>query len=116
MSQDIHVVTITFNGLNNDQLPGWRVPTAYGGITVVDATTHITGTANVTLITMTNVGTPVANGTIAAAVGGTAAVGVPYSFTISDGWVDGGEYIGVQENNIGTPTAGVVTISYVMGR
>jgi hypothetical protein len=113
---DIQVVTIPFDGLRNDQLPGVRIPAAYGGITIVDAAAHITGTANITLITMTNVGTPVANGTIAAAVGGTAAAGVPYAFTIGDGWVAGGEWVGIQENNIGTPTAAHVTIAYVVGK
>ena len=116
MSQDIHILTVPFNGLNNDQLPGFKVPTTYGGITVQSAAAHITGTANITLITMTNVGTPVANGTIAAAVGGTAAVGVPYAFTISDGWVQAGGWVGIQENNVGTPTAGHVTIAYTVGR
>ena len=116
MSQDIHILTIPFDGLRNDQLPGVRIPAAYGGITVIDAAAHITGTANITLITMTNVGTPVANGTIAAAVGGTATAGVPYAFTISDGWVAGNEWIGVQENNIGTCDAGHVTIAYVVGK
>lgn len=115
---DLFQVTIPFDGLNNDQLPGWQVPASpdYGGVTVLAGHAYVTGTANVTLITMTNVGTPVANGTIAAAVGGTATAGVPYAFTISDGWVDSGEWIGVQENNVGTPTAGFVTLTCVMGR
>lgn len=116
MSNAVHSVTIPFDGLNNDQIPGFQVPTETGGITVIDATAYVTGTANVTLITMSNAGTPAANGTIAAAVGGTATAGVPYKFTISDAWVDGGEYIGVQENNVGTPTAGFVTVAYKMGR
>jgi hypothetical protein len=113
---DIHILTVPFDDLHDDQLPGFLVPAAYGGITIINAAAHITGTANITLITMTNVGTPVANGTIAAAVGGTAAVGVPYAFTISDGWVAGNEWVGIQENNIGTPTGGHVTIAYVVGK
>jgi hypothetical protein len=118
MSNSVFTVTIPFDGLNNDQLPGYHLPASpdYGGITVLAASAYIVGTANVTLITMTNVGTPVANGTIAAAVGGTASAGVPYSFTISDGFVDSGEWIGVQENNIGTPTAGFVTLTCTMGK
>lgn len=116
MSQDIHVTTIAFNGLTSSTRLGLHVPTSYGGITVQSADVEITGTANVTLVTMTNVGTPAVSGTIAAAVGGTATSGVPYAMTISDGWVDGGEWIAVQENLGGTPTYGHVAISYTVGR
>lgn len=116
MSQDIHIVTVRFDSLNNGTRLGFQVPLAYGGITVQSAATNITGTANVTLVTMSNIGTPAVNGTIAAAVGGTATAGVPYAFTISDGWVDGGEWVAVQENNVGTPTRGDVTIAYTVGR
>lgn len=116
MSQDIHIVTVPFDGLNNAKLPGFQVPTTYGGITIQSAVARITGTANITLITMTNVGTPAANGTIAAAVGGTATATVPYAFTVSDGWVQAGEWVGIQENNVGTPTRGHVSIAYTVGR
>ena len=116
MSQDIQIVTFSFDALNNGTRLGFQVPTAYGGITIQSAGVDITGTANVTLVTMSNVGTPAANGTVGAAVGGTATAGVPYAFTISDGWVDGGEWVGLQENNIGTPTRGTCYVAYTVGR
>jgi hypothetical protein len=116
MSQDIHIVTVPFDGLNNGTSPGFRVPAAYGGITIQSANARITGTANITLVTMTNVGTPLINGTISAAAGGTATYNVPYALTISDGWVAGGEWVGIRENNVGTPTTGHVTIAYTVGK
>lgn len=116
MSQDIQVVTFGLDALNDGTRLGFQIPTSYGGVTVQSAALHVEGTANVTLVTMTNAGTPAVSGTIAAAVGGTATAGVPYAFTISDGWVDGGEWIAAQENNIGTPTRAHVTVAYTVGR
>ena len=116
MSQDIQIVTFSLDALNNGNRLGFQVPTSYGGINIQSAALHVEGTANVTLITMTNAGTPAVSGTIAAAVGGTATAGVPYAFTITDGGVDGGEWVAAQENNIGTPTRAHVTVSYTMGR
>lgn len=115
-NQDVSIVQISFDALNNGRRLGIQVPSTHGGITVISAAAHITGTANITLVTMSNVGTPALNGTITNAVGGTATAGVPYAFTISDGWVQAGEWIAVQENNIGTPTRGHVTLSYRQGR
>lgn len=109
-------VIIPFDGLNDGTRLGFQVPAALGGITVVAGNVHAEGTANVTLVTMTSAGTPAVSGTIAAAVGGTATDGVPYALTISDGWVDGGEWVAVQENNVGTPTRGHVALTYVQGR
>lgn len=118
MSNDTFTISLPFDTLSGTQkLPAYLNPSApdYGGFTVVAGVANFSGTANFTVVTMTNVGTPVANGTIVAATGGTASVGVPYALTIADGWVDSGEYVGVQSNS-GTALSGVVTLTCVMGR
>jgi len=118
MAQETFALAIPFDTLSGTQkLPAYLNPSSpdYGGITIVSGVANFSGTSNFTLVTMTNVGTPVANGTISAANGGTATVGVPYALTISDGWVDSGEYIGIQSNS-GTALSGLITLTYVMGR
>lgn len=60
-------------------------------------------------------------GTIAAAIGGTAdvwAADTPKSFTISNAFVDAGEWVVVRKNetNSSDPTRGYVVIHYVLGR
>lgn len=118
MSQETFTITIPFDTLSGTQLlPAYRNPSSpdFGCITVLAGVANFSGTSNFTIITMTNVGTPAANGTIVAATGGTATVGVPYSLTIADGFVDSGEYIGIQSNS-GTALSGLVTLTCTMGR
>lgn len=60
-------------------------------------------------------------GTIAAAVGGTAdpfAQDTPKAFTISNAFVDAGEWVVIRkdEDNSSDPTRGVVSVHYVLGR
>lgn len=59
------------------------------------------------------------NGTIAAVTTGAWTAGTPKAFTISDGWVDGGEYVGVKQH--GTAVNGdtlrvSVSFNAVMGK
>lgn len=118
MSNENFTITIPFDTLSGTQkLPAYLNPSSpdFGGFTVSAGVANFSGTANFTVVTMTNVGTPAVNGTIATAAGGTATVGVPYSLTISDGWVDSGEYVGIQ-NNSGTALSGVVTLTCFVGR
>ena len=69
-------------------------------------------------------GTPAVNGTIAAAIGGTAATfwtsGVPQDFTIDSDYsfLDAGEWLVLdyQEDTNGNPTNSVVNIHYAMGK
>jgi hypothetical protein len=107
----------------------WQAPTAVegGGVTITSG--YITNNAAtgsgtafaVRLLKFSSAGTPVLNGTIAAAVGGTTdvfAAGVPKSFTIASGFVSAGEWVALDYDTVtgGTPTAGVVGLHYVMGR
>lgn len=97
----------------------WKAPSdaVGGGVTITSAAIHgAVGTITATLYTLSNQGTPAINGTItSAAFGGTLAVGVPKCATITDGWVDGGEWVGVVLS-ANAVDAQFLTINYVHGR
>jgi hypothetical protein len=99
-----------------------------GGISVTEAyvingaTTSGTATVTVALTKYSSAGTPALNGTIAAAVGGTAShftANVHKAMTISSPFVDAGEWVRVEVTSVdaGTVTAPASChISYVLGR
>ena len=99
-----------------------------GGITIKkayavnQATTSGTATYTLALHKWSNAATAALSGTIAAALGGTAdhwTDDVPKEFTISDGWLDAGEWCLINYAAVagGAPTAGgAVVIQYQMGR
>jgi hypothetical protein len=96
----------------------WQAPTDAqgGGISILSAAIHgAVGTITAALYTLSNQGTPAINGTVCAPFGGTLAVGVPVAATISDGWVDGGEWVGVV-TSANAVDAQFLTVNYVMGR
>jgi hypothetical protein len=118
-SFDVKTMYVRLSTLNNNSYLLAKAPSdSYGGgITVLGAYADIAGTASLTLVTFSNAGTPAVNGTISSAVNGTFTAGVPQTFTLSNnGWVDGGFWLGIKENNVGTATTANVTIHYVMGR
>jgi hypothetical protein len=105
------------DGINNATRLGFQVPTSTGGITITNVALEQAGTGTYRLVTLSNVGTPAVNGSVTTtAFGGTVTAGVVVAATIADGWVAGGEWVGVTETNIGTPTRARISISYVMGR
>lgn len=115
----VHEVTIPLGVLTAGTHLLWQAPTDAqgGGLTVLGAAlTGISGTLTVQLMTMSNAGTPAINGTItSAAFGGTIATGVPFNATITDPWVDGGEWVSM----ITSATAVLgdfVSLRYTMGR
>lgn len=116
MAYDVHTVVLTMDGINNATRLGFQVPEAGGGITIKNVALEQAGTGTYRVVTLSNIGTPAVNGTVTATFGGTVTAGVRVAATISDGWVDGGEWVGITETNIGTPTRARVSISYVMGR
>ena len=69
-------------------------------------------------------GTPAVNGTIAPAIGGTAATiwadAVPQAFVLDTDYtfIDAGEYVVLdyQEDNAAAPTNGVLTMHFQMGK
>lgn len=107
-----------------------------GGITIVGAdavnaaTTSGTVGFALSLLKYSTAGTPALNGTVAAAIGGTAAASftdaathwtadVPKAFTLgADLFMDAGEWLALvyDTTNAGTPTSGAITLYYQMGR
>lgn len=98
-----------------------------GGITITEAyavnnaTFAGAGTTfTLQLLTYSNAGTPAVNGTVSNILGSASpwTADVPQQFTVSDGWVDGGEWVVLdyQEITAGNPTNCYVTLSYVQGR
>jgi hypothetical protein len=117
MSYQVQTVALNFDGISNTSRPGFQVPTAGGGITIIGAALEGAGTGTYRLVTLSNVGTPAVDGTIATTpVGGTVTAGVVNAFTITNGWVAAGKWVGVTETNVGASTRTRISISYVMGR
>ena len=103
-----------------------------GGLTIIEAYAveddphddQGVGTAwAIALHKYSSAGTPALNGTIAAAIGGTAdnwAAGVPKTFTVSTSYnfVDAGEWVAVEktEENSCDPQQASVIITWVRGR
>ena len=121
---DVHVVTTNIGALSNATRPLFKAPTnAQGGgcITVVAANVLQGGTAssNLRLIKLASSGT-VVSGTLSSASIGTVsafAANVPQAFTISDGFVDAEEWVGIiEENTVACNVVTIVQVSYVMGR
>lgn len=113
-----HVIAMNLSEIPAGTTLLWQAPTDAqgGGVSVLGAAlTGASGTITVALHTMTNAGTPAINGTICAAFGGTIAAGVPFTATISDAWVDGGEWVAAVI--VGAPVDGdVLSMHYTMGR
>lgn len=131
MSQDVHTLSVfvTDPGADDQQLFIGKAPTDAngGGITILDAyavnSAALAGagtTFTFQLLTYSNAGTPAVSGTISNVIGSATQWGadVPQQFTISDAWVDGGEWIvcDYQELNAGNPTLAHVVVHYTMGR
>ena len=133
MAFDVKVNTfpVPDPGGDNKQLFVMRAPDngKGGGIRIIDAYAVNGAAANagtsfsLALHKYSNAGTPAVNGTIAAAIGGTAATvwasGVPQQFTVNDsyGYLDAGEWLVVdyQEDTAGNPTNAFVTVHYLVG-
>ena len=131
MLGEVHVVSVPIPdpGADNKQLYLFKAPDdAYGGgITIVDAfaqnnaNTGSGTTFTYQLLKYSSAGTPALNGTISAVIGGTTApwvANVPKEFTISTPFVDAGEWVVLdyQEITAGSPTISHVNIHYVMGK
>jgi hypothetical protein len=131
MSNDVHIISIALGdpGADDVQLFAFEAPAVGdgGGVTVVAA--HVVDSAAtsgtvgwaVALHTYSNAATPLLNGTIAAAVGGTTdhwAADVPKDFSVTDTYVSAGEQVVLQydETNAGNPTNAIVNIHYKMGK
>jgi len=130
--QDVITLAIALAGATDDDtsIYALKAPSAAlgGGIRILDAyaiddTATASGTSwAVALHKYSNAGTPAVNGTIAAAVGGTAdpfAAGVPKQFTVDEDYsfLNAGEWLVVEktEDNSSDPQVGMVIVHYVRG-
>jgi len=116
---DVNIVTLPVVLIAGTEIPLLKVPTAGGGITVqsvymINAGTSVTSK----LITMSSAATPALSGTIAAPAAGTItnSATVPVEFVITDGWVDGGEWIGFDQASGTVPAGSFFTVAYVTGK
>jgi len=119
-SFDVHVVTLPlglYSGATH--LPLMKLPTAGGGITILDA--EMFGGAGTAiggvLVMLSDVGTPAIAGTIGSLAGTvTQAAGVRAAFTIATAFVDDGQYIGYDQASGTVPLGSFITMSYVTGK
>jgi hypothetical protein len=118
---DVNIVSNNIGALSNDFRPLFKVPSAGGGITILDANylTESAGTSTVQLVNLGSAGTAVqSGGTLFSGGSAVAVAGIPKAMTVDDtAFVDAGNWVGVQEANTGTTGAiTIVTLSYVMGK
>ena len=132
MDQFVVSTVIPDPGADNKQLFLYKAPSDAlgGGVRLVQAyatngaATNAGTSFSFALHKYSSAGTPAVNGTIAAAIGGTAATpwgaGVPQAFTLSStySFLDAGEWLVLdyQEDNAGNPTNAVVTCIFQVGK
>jgi len=123
MAENIVQVSNNIGALTNDFRPLFKIPSGFGGITVLEAyyVTETAGTSLVQIVDLGTAGTAVAaSGTIFAPSAGSsvAAAGIPNTLAVSDtAFVADGHWVGVQEGNVGTTGAiTIVTLSYSQGK
>lgn len=117
MSANLNIVSSNVGALSNAKRAIFKVPSGWGGITVVSASTSqsAAGTASVNLIDLGTGGT-VSAGTIATLGSSVYVANTPKAMTISTGFVDEGHYVGVEELNVGAcATVTIVSLSYLTG-
>jgi hypothetical protein len=115
---DINLVSCNIAALSNDCRPLFKVPAGFGGITVVSGniTSFGAGTSSVNVVNMGTAGTS-ASSTIATLGSVVFVAGTPQAFTVSTAYVDEGDWVGIEEVNVGALNAvTIVDVGYVMGR
>jgi hypothetical protein len=119
---NVNLFSNNIGALTNDFRPVVKVPSGFGGITLLSGhyTTETAGTSTVQIVDLGTAGTAVAaGGTIYATAGSAvAAPGVPVAMTVQDtAYVAEGHWIGVKENNVGTTGAiTIISFSYLNGK
>lgn len=121
---DIKSLTLHLGAFNGaTEVPLGFIPSVGGGATVVEAWlfSPSAGTAiTAQVVTMGAVatgGTPAINGTVGAFAGTiVTAAGVTHKLTISDGWVQSGEFLGYDQASGTVPAGTYIQVHYVNGR
>lgn len=119
---DVHIATLSLGALvGATELPLAKLPSMGGGITILEA--NLVGPSAGTsvgglLVTMTNAGTPVLNGTVATfTTPGITAAGVPIAAAINNsGYVGPDYWIGFDQTSGTVPAGTFITLSYIMGK
>lgn len=115
---DVHVVSVSIGALNNTFRPCFKVPTSFGGISVLGANAILAtaGTVALNLVQLGTAGTAI-GGTLATLGSAVFAVNTPQAMTVGTAFVAAGYWVGVAEANVGTtPTVTMVDIEFVMGK
>lgn len=117
--QTPQIMVVNIGAISNANLPIYKCPTGYGGISIlqVQSTQLTAGTTQLYLIDMGAAGTATNGGTLATS--GTAhAAKVPVAWTVaSSPYLAEGSYLAVKEGNVGTTvTVTEVAITYKFGK
>jgi len=123
MSDGVFQVSTNIGAISNDFRPWFKIPSGFGGITVLGANyiTETAGTSYVMVVDLGTAGTAVAaSGTIFAPSAGSsvAAAGIPNALAVANtAYIAEGHWVGVKEGNVGTTGAiSIVTLSYKQGK
>lgn len=113
---DVKGIPFNLAELTAGTYPLWQAPTDAqgGGVTILSGAVSGAGTMIVSLYTGSNAGTPAINGTIGS-MGGTLSAGVPAALTVSDGWVDGGEWV-MAVLSANAVDGMIMHVNYTMGK
>jgi hypothetical protein len=115
---DVNVASFNIGALSNGQRPMFKVPTGFGGVSVVAANVIAAGTSTSSLyiVYMDQTGGTV-QGTVATLGSVSIAANVAQAFTVNTAYVAEGKWIAVKEANVGAVNATtIIDVEYVMGK
>ncbi len=111
-------VSLNVGALSNGQRPLFKIPTGFGGITVISANLIAAGTSTSSpyIVYMDPTGGTV-QGTVATLGSVSVATNVAQAFTINTAYVAEGKYLAVKEANVGALNANtIVDVEYLYGK
>jgi hypothetical protein len=116
----VGIISAEVGALSNALRPIFKAPAdgKGGGITILEAeaTMSAAGTSALNLVDLGTTGTAV-GGTIATLGSSVYVANTPKAFVVSSAFLDGGNYLGVEEANVGAAaTVTIVSVKYVMGK
>lgn len=119
-ANEIKQISVNIGALSNASRPIFKVPSGYGGITVLGGNIigSAAGTTALNLVNLGSAGTSI-GGTIATKGSAVYVANIPQAMTVvaASAFVDEGEWVGVNEANVGAAAAEcIVTIYYLDGK